>query len=50
MKSEVNKWVLNKFNPTDKHLIDKGYKNFINVFDDICNKKYAEAQKKLHTS
>jgi len=24
--------------------------SFIDVFDDICNKKYAEAQKKLHTN
>ena len=50
MQSEVNKWVLNKFNPADKDLINKGYMGFVDVFDDICNKKYAEAQKKLHTN
>lgn len=50
MKSEVNTWVLNKFNPTDRDRVEKSYLNFLDVFDDICNKKYAEAQKKLHTN
>jgi PTH1 family peptidyl-tRNA hydrolase len=50
MKSEVNKWVLSKFNPADKECIKKSYNKLTGAFNKICNKEFAEAQKYLHTN
>ena len=50
MKSEVNKWVLSKFNPADKECLEKSYNKLIGAFNKICNKEFAEAQKYLHTN
>ena len=50
MKSEVNKWVLNKFNPADKTSLTNGFNKLHEVFEVICNKDFSEAQKTLHTS
>jgi PTH1 family peptidyl-tRNA hydrolase len=50
MKSEVNKWVLSKFNPADKECLKKSYNKLLGAFNKICNKDFAEAQKYLHTN
>ena len=50
MKSEVNKWVLSKFNPADKECIKKSYNKLTGAFNKICNREFAEAQKYLHTN
>ena len=50
MKSEVNKWVLSKFNPADKECLKKSYSKLLDAFTKICNKEFAEAQKYLHTN
>ena len=49
MKSEVNKWVLSKFNPADKECLKRSYSKLLGTFTKICNKEFAEAQKYLHT-
>ena len=48
-KDDVTKWVLNKFKPKDKTLIEDSYIDFANVFDLICDGKFSEAQLKLHS-
>ena len=50
MKSEVNKWVLSKFNPEDKECLKKSYNKLKGAFNKICNREFAEAQKYLHTN
>ena len=48
-KSIMNSWVVKKFKPQEKVLIEKAYDSFVSVFDMICEQNISEAQKELHT-
>ena len=45
----MNSWVVKKFKPQEKVLIEKAYDSFLSVFDMICEQNISEAQKELHT-
>lgn len=49
IKEEVTNWVLNKFSPKEKILINVAYDAFEDVFDLLIEKKYQDVQKILHT-
>ena len=49
IKEEVTNWVLNKFSPEEKILINRAYSAFDEVFELLIEKKYQEVQKILHT-
>ena len=48
-KDLVSNWVLNKFNPTDKKYVNKAFDLFALNFHLICDQKFSQAQKALHT-
>lgn len=48
-KNMVSDWVLNKFHPNDKELLEDAYCKFAQAFDLICSEEIPEAQKLLHT-
>jgi PTH1 family peptidyl-tRNA hydrolase len=48
-KNDVTNWVLSKFKPQDKELIEESFIDFSNVFGLICDGKFSEAQLKLHS-
>ena len=48
-KDLVSNWVLNKFNPTDKKYVNKAFDLFASNFNLICDQKFSQAQKALHT-
>ena len=49
IKEEVTNWVLNKFSPEEKILINEAYSAFDEVFELLIEKKYQDVQKILHT-
>tara|TARA_B100000886_G_scaffold186684_1_gene128137 strand:+ start:188 stop:754 length:567 start_codon:yes stop_codon:yes gene_type:complete len=49
IKEEVTNWVLNKFSPEEKILINHAYSSFEEVFNLLIEKKYQDIQKILHT-
>ena len=49
IKEEVTNWVLNKFSPEEKILINRAYSAFDEVFELLIEKKYQDVQKILHT-
>ena len=48
-KNDVTNWVLSKFKPRDKELIEESFIDFANVFGLLCDGKFSEAQLKLHS-
>ena len=48
-KGDVSNWVLSKFKPKDKDLIENSFFDLNRVFDLICERKFSEAQLKLHS-
>ena len=49
IKEEVTNWVLNKFSPEEKIVINNAYNAFEQVFELLIEKKYQDVQKFLHT-
>ena len=49
IKAEVTNWVLNKFSPEEKILINDAYSSLEQVFELLIERKYQDVQKILHT-
>ena len=48
-KSEVTNWVLRKFSPNEKKLMNSSYEKFKKVFEMICSEQFEAVQKIHHT-
>ncbi len=48
-KADVTDWVLGKFKPNEKVLLDDGYIEFLNIIDFLAELQIEKAQLRLHT-
>ena len=48
-KGEVTNWVLAKFSPNEKKLMNSSYEIFKKVFEMLCREQFEAVQKILHT-
>ena len=48
-KADVTNWVLGKFKPSEKVLLDDSYIEFLNIIDFLADLQIEKAQLRLHT-
>ena len=48
-KEDVTNWVLGKFKPHEKKLLDDSYLEFLNIIELLADKQIAKVQLQLHT-